>query len=84
MVVDQDAFETFLPSSKVDHKGRRIGYIVGLREMADGVYAWVQNGRSICGVFNDFGVRQRSRRFDTLEAARTWAYATAKQRIANL
>lgn len=79
-----EAIETFLRSGKRDSKGRHIGFVVGLREMADGVYAWVQNARSTPNGFQDFGVIQRSRRFDTLEAARTWAYATAKQRIAKL
>lgn len=79
-----EAFETFLRSGKVDSKGRHIGYIVGLRELEDGVYAWVQNARCVAGVFNDFGVRQRSRKFSSMEQANKWAYATAKQRIANL
>ena len=79
-----EIFETFMRSGKVDSKGRHIGYIVGLREMDDGVYAWVQNGRSTPNDFIDFGVRQRSRRFDSMAQATKWAYATAKQRIAKL
>lgn len=79
-----EAIETFLRSGKRDAKGRHIGYIVGLREMDDGVYAWVQNGRGIEGYFGDFGVIQRSRRFDTLEQASAWAYKTAKERLAKL
>lgn len=79
-----EAFETFLRSGKRDSKGRHIGYIVGLREMADGVYAWVQNARSTATGFADFGTVQRSRRFETIDAARAWAYRTAKERIAKL
>jgi hypothetical protein len=79
-----EIFETFLRSGKCDAKGRHIGYIVGLREMDDGVYAWVQNGRCIDGYFGNFGVIQRSRRFETMEQANRWAYKTAKERLAKL
>lgn len=47
-------------------------------------YAWVQKAYRTAGhaEWKDWGARQRSRPFDTLEAARDWAYATAKERAA--
>lgn len=82
----ENIFETFLGSGLTDSKGREIGWIVGMNDSLDGkeFSAWVQNGRSVKGDFSDFGVMQRSKRFTTKEAARTWAYATAKKRIADL
>lgn len=82
---DENIFQTFLGTGKTDSKGREIGWIVGMNDSLDGkeFSAWVQNGRSVNGDFNDFGVMQRSKRFTTKEAARTWAYATAKKRVAD-
>lgn len=79
------AFETFVSANKRDSKGREIGFIVGLRDNGTEFYAWVQNGRSDRrGNFKDFGAAQRSKVFDSKEAANTWAYKTAKERIAKL
>ena len=79
-----EALEVFVGSGKLDKQGREIGFTVGLRQMQDGAYAWVQAARRSGHDFNDFGVKQRSRRFDTMEAANAWAYSTANRRIADL
>jgi hypothetical protein len=77
-------FESFLSANKADNKGRLIGYVVGLSDNGTDFYAWVQNTRRINGEWKEFGVQQRSKRFATQQAATTWAYATAKDRIAKL
>lgn len=76
-----DAFETFIRTG-IDSKGRTVGYVVGLREVltTGECYAWVQYSVSAEDGWKDFGPVQRSRKFATLEAAKTWAYATAKER----
>lgn len=80
-----ELFETFLGSGKFDDKGREIGWTVGLRDDGVDFHAWVQAARRPKnGEFHDFGVAQRSKKFASQDAARSWAYATAKQRIANL
>lgn len=76
--------ETWVGSGKLDSKGREIGYIVGLNDNGIHFAAWVQNGRYCNRKFKDFGVIQRSKMFDTQQAATNWAYSTAKQRIAKL
>jgi hypothetical protein len=76
-------YETFIHANKLDSKGRHIGYVVGLRDNGTDFYAWVQNARYVGnGEWVEFGVQQRSRRFDSLQAANAWAYATARERIA--
>ena len=78
-------FETFVPANKRDAKGRHIGFVVGLRDNGVNFYAWVQNARYLGnGQWVEFGVQQRSRCFDSLKAANTWAYTTARERIAKL
>lgn len=80
-----DMFETFMGSGKFDAKGREIGWTVGFRDNGTDFHAWVQNARRLKnGEFHDFGVAQRSKKFDSQEAANRWAYATAKARIAKL
>jgi hypothetical protein len=81
----KESFETFIPHH-VDSKGRKVGYVVGLREIADesGCYAWVQKSISANGLFYNRGTVQRSKLFPSLDAAKTWAYATAKERAAKL
>lgn len=80
--MNTECVETFLQTNKVDSKGRLIGFIVGLNTVDGRFYAWVQNARyTRNGVFEDFGVRQRSKEFKTFEESKTWAYSTAKQRI---
>ena len=80
-----EAFETFVPANKADDKGRQIGFVVGLRDNGSDFYAWVQNARYTGnGQWADFGAPQRSRRFDSLAAANSWAYSTARSRIAKL
>jgi hypothetical protein len=79
-----DTFENHLDSGKVDAAGRRIGYIVGLRDNGVDFYAWVQNARQVKGEFVDFGVQQRSKKFASQVEATNWAYRTAKERIAKL
>lgn len=79
----KEPFETFIPQGK-DSKGRIVGYVVGLRESADDAqcYAWVQRSIKTADGWKDFGAPQRSKLFPTLEAAKAWAYATAKERAA--
>ena len=78
-------FETFVHANKRDDKGRHIGYVVGMRDNGVNFYSWVQNARYLGnGEWVEFGVTQRSRCFDSLQASRNWAYATARQRIAKL
>lgn len=80
----ENIFETFLTAGLFDSKGREVGYIVGMNDNGTDFRAWVQNARSVKGDFSDFGVMQRTKGFASKEAARTWAYATAKERIAKL
>ena len=80
-----EIFETYLGSGKKDGKGREIGWIVGFNDNGVDFHAWVQNARSTKpGQFEQFGVSQRSKRFGTQGEANTWAYRTAKERIAKL
>ena len=79
-----EIFENYLPTGKVDNKGRKIGFIVGFRDNGTEFYAWVQNARCVNGEWVDFGVRQRSKCFPSQHVANTWAYTTARARIANL
>lgn len=79
-----EAFETFLRSG-VDSKGRTVGYVVGLREVANGsgCYAWVQKSIMVNSTdWKDFGATQRSRRFPDMASAKAWAYHAAKARAA--
>lgn len=76
----KDSFETFLPQG-IDSKGRKIGYVVGLRETDEGqCYAWVQKSISTKDSWKDFGPVQRSKLFPSLDSAKAWAYKTAKDR----
>ena len=80
----ENIIETWVGSGKFDNAGREIGYIVGFNDNGEEYHAWVQNGRKAKGKFSDFGVRQRSKCFQTQEHATAWAYRTAKERIAKL
>ena len=79
-----NSLEVWLGSGKFDAKQREIGYIVGLNDNGTEFAAWVQNGRMIGRDFKDFGVTQRSKTFASQQEAISWAYKTAKERIANL
>ena len=79
-----ETFEAHLDSGKTDPSGRRIGYIVGLRDNGVDFYAWVQHARLVKGEFKDFGVQQRSKQFTSQAAATSWAYRIAHERIAKL
>lgn len=80
-----ELFETFIGSGKFDAKGREIGWTVGLRDNGVDFHAWVQSARRVKGgEFHDFGVAQRSKKFSSQDAARSWAYTTAKTRVTNL
>jgi len=76
--------ESYLLAGKLDNKGRRIGFIVGFRDNGSDYRAWVQNARYVNGEWVDFGVRQRSKSFPSQQVANTWAYSTARARIANV
>lgn len=78
-----ETFEHFEASNR-DEKGRVFGYVVGLREnVTTGKWsAWVQRSIKTKDGFKDFGVAQRSREFDSLSQAKTWAYSTRKERAA--
>ncbi len=81
-----ETFETFVSAKKFDNKGREIGFIVGFRDNGEDFYAWVQNARRVGlnGEPGDFGTRQRSKLFASQQAAKSWAYGTARERIAKL
>ena len=79
-----EALQTFIGSGKIDAKGREIGFTVGLNDNGTDFAAWVQSSRGNKSGFSDFGVPQRSRNFKTQQAATTWAYETARERIAKL
>lgn len=79
-----EEFETFMSAGKMDSKGREIGFIVGFSDNGEQFYAWVQNARAVGHDFSDFGTRQRSKEFTSQKAANTWAYRTARERIAKL
>lgn len=79
-----DITESYISSGRTDSKGREIGYVVGLRDNGTDFHAWVQNARRVNGEWKEFGVQQRSVRFDSQESATRWAYATANSRIANI
>ena len=79
-----NSLEVWLGSGKFDAKQREIGYIVGFNDNGTEFAAWVQNGRMIGRDFKDFGVIQRSKTFASQQEATSWAYKTAKERIANL
>jgi hypothetical protein len=79
-----EIFEAVLEAGKKDSKGRKIGYIVGLRDNGTDFRAWVQNARLVKGDWSDFGVIQRSKSFRSQEEATRWAYSTAKERISKL
>lgn len=79
-----ELFEVFLKADVVDQANRPIGYIVGFRDNGTDFRAYVQNARFINGEWVDFGVRQRSKSFTSQEAATSWAYRTAHERIAKI
>jgi hypothetical protein len=79
-----DMTETYVRSGRWDKSGREIGFVVGLNNNGTKFAAWVQNARRIKGEWKDFGVRQKSKFFETQEAATKWAYQTAHERIAKL
>lgn len=79
-----EPIETFLSARKFDAKGREIGFAVGFNDNGTDFHAWVQNVRRVNGEWVEFGTTQRSKKFSSQEAANTWAYRTARERIANL
>ena len=80
-----EMFENYMRSGRYDSKNREIGYIVGLRDDGVNFFAWVQNARRKSGgEWEEFGVRQRSKRFKSQALSTRWAYATANERIAKL
>ena len=78
-----EIFEQFLPSD-TDSKGRSFGYVVGLREILESgeCYAWVQRAIQTEDGFEDFGRSQPSKKFPSLQAAKAWAFSTARERAA--
>jgi len=75
---------TFLGSGKFDYLGREIGYAVVFRDNGADFRCYVQNTRKWNGIWREFGVKQRSRSFDSQEAATNWGYKTAKERLAKV
>jgi len=75
---------TFLGSGKFDYKGREIGYSVVFRDNGTDFRCYVQNTRKWGGIWYEFGVKQRSRSFESQEAATNWGYRTAKERLAKV
>lgn len=79
-----EIFESHMGTNRCDDKGREIGFVVGLRDNGTEFAAWVQNTRRVNGAWKEFGVMQRSKSFTSQAAATSWAYATAKDRIAKV
>lgn len=79
-----ERFETALPSTKFDSKGRQIGYLVIFVDNGTDFRACVQNARLINKDWVAFGATQNSRGFKSQKEASTWAYSTAKERISKL
>jgi len=79
-----ESFETFIRTG-ID-KGRVFGYVVGLREVLNSgeCYAWVQKSVETRDGWKDFGPYQRSRKFPSLAAAKSWAYQTARERASRI
>jgi hypothetical protein len=76
--------ENNIRSGRFDSKGREIGYIVVFRDNGEDFRAYVQNARRINGEWVEFGVKQRSKSFESQAEATRWAYATANERIAKI
>ena len=84
-MITAEIFETYISCNKVDAKGRVIGYGVQLWSWEGINYAVVQKGVMVdAHNWVPTGAAQASRSFKTAEAAKEWAYTTAKQRLANL
>lgn len=83
---DDNIFQAWNGSRRLDDKGREIGYIVGMNDSLDGKQfaAWVQKGRRDIktGEFFEFGPHQRAKYFETKQEAKAWAYATCRERLA--
>jgi hypothetical protein len=79
-----DITQSYIRSGRFDSKNREIGYIVVFRDNGVDFRAYVQNARRVDGEWAEFGVKQRSKSFDSQAAATRWAYATANERIAKL
>ena len=75
---------TFLSSGKFDYKGREVGYAVVFRDNGTDFRCYVQNTRRANGEWAEFGVPQRSRSFDSQEAATNWGFRTARERLAKV
>ena len=75
---------TFLSSGKFDAKGREVGYAVVFRDNGTDFRCYVQNTRRVNGEWAEFGVSQRSRSFESQEAATNWGFRTAKERLAKV
>lgn len=85
----QFANESSLPtidSGKVDSKGRAIGFTVYVWQWVKTGewYASVQNARFINGKWEDFGVKQRGKKYISEDAAKSTATMIAKSRVNNL
>ena len=78
--------------TNTDEKGRKFGYVAALREVksdADeyGVeykvgqcYAWVQRVIVTKDGWEDFGIKQRSKVFESVEKAVQWVYPEVHKR----
>lgn len=82
-----EAIQTFERTNEEKGTGRVFGYIFGIRPVVGSreVYAWLQRGvADKRGDFKDYGVSQRSRKFETLAQARAWQRAQFKKRTASI
>lgn len=86
MTTTYERFETFVPANKADSKGRQIGFVVVLADNGEDFRACVQKAiiAKPGAAYKAWGATQRSKQFKTAEAARNWAYYTAKERISKL
>jgi hypothetical protein len=82
-----DIVESWVDAKKLDNKGRRIGFVAGFRNNGTDFFAWVQSARmenKSNADWREFGPAQRSVKFTSQAAATSWAYQTARERIAKL
>lgn len=79
-----EIFKNFIGTGVVDTKGREIGFAVVFRDNGTDFRAYVQNTRLIAGEWEEFGVLQKSKSFNSQAAATRWAYSTAKERAAKV
>lgn len=75
-----ESFSTIINSRVFDGKGRNVSYEVYMNEVDGKFYSAVQQTRS----GKRFGTTPKCKEFETFEQSKTYAYNTAKERLAKL